>query len=342
MPYTTPTPYWETTGTPASTYLAAKELATFINGRHPTQTNAVPWAIVDCYDGTTREQPTDGDSDNLSAGNLWREDQGTPPQNSWIVWQAPGGGDITARYQIYMEISSFGSVFFGVFMLNDWVVNGGTPLNPDIPATALGVPAFFNGVSCTFSNHNTYVWWCSIDEGGIYVVAHPTVGGSTEHFVVGDLVPDNNQTLNPRPFVISENTSWDGWNTNFRYVSVLDDTTICQARDEPALAAAFADADDEDVGFTARPICDVACWSATASNRFRIGKFRLVAAISRHALLNNTERVTCGVGPTDYDYQISGDISSAALVVSRYGGGVALDRHQKIVEASIPETLEPS
>ena len=145
MAYTTPTPYWETSASPPDSHTAAKEFATFLNGRHATQPNGAVWKIIDCYDGTTREQPTNGDSANLSASNKWREDQGVPPQNAWIVWQAPAGGDVAARFQVYMEMTTFTSVFFGMFMLNDWSVGAGTDSNPDIPATSLGAPAFAGG-----------------------------------------------------------------------------------------------------------------------------------------------------------------------------------------------------
>ena len=342
MAYTTPTPYWETASPPANSRDGAKEFATFLNGRHATQTNGAPWRILDCYDGTTREQPLNGDSANLTVANKWREDQATPPQNSWIVWQAPGGGDVTARFQLYMEMTTFTGVFFGVFMLNDWSIGAGTDSNPTIPATSLGAPEFAGGVNLTITNHTDYVWHCVVDEGTLILGAYPTVSGFPEFFYLGDLKAENDVSLDPRPFVVSQNPDASGWDAIYFHVSVIDDTTIISTRDDVAMQRAMTDAQDQDAGWTTRPLSEVGCWSNAASNRYRKGKFRLAAAISRHARTVSVERVTCGVGATDFTYEISGRGGNApALFVTRYGTGTALDRHEQVVARTIPKTLEP-
>ncbi len=344
MAYTTPTPYWESTGLPSDTYTAAKELSLFINGRHPTQTNAAPWQIIDCYDGTTREQPADGDSDNLTAGNKWRADAATnPPQNSYIVWQAPGGGDVAARFQVYMEMTTFTGVFFGVFMLNDWVPGAGTDATPDIPATSLGAPAFAGGVDLTISNHNDYVWHCVMDEGTMIIGAYPTVAGFPEHFYLGDLKPENDVSLDPRPFVVSKDPDNSGWGGTYYYISNVDDTTAVICGDDVALEGGMVDAQDQDAGWSARPLSEVGCYSNATGHRHRKGKFRLCAAISRHAKTVNADRVTCGEGATDYTYEVTGRVgTSAPQIVTRYGGTAALDSHIEIVTRTIPELLEPT
>ncbi len=342
MAYTTPTPYWETSASPPDSHTAAKEFATFLNGRHATQPNGAVWKIIDCYDGTTREQPTNGDSANLSASNKWREDQGVPPQNAWIVWQAPAGGDVAARFQVYMEMTTFTSVFFGMFMLNDWSVGAGTDSNPDIPATSLGAPAFAGGVDLTISNHTNYTWRAVVDEGTIILGAYPTVSGFPEFFYIGDLKAENDVSLDPRPFVISKNPDASGWNGEYFHVAISDDTTIISTRDDTAMERAFADADDQDTGWTTRAICEVGCYGNDAGDRYRKGKFRLCAAISRHARTVGVERISCGVGPTSFAYEVSGRGGTAApLLVTRYGKGTALASHIELVARTIPKVLEP-
>lgn len=338
MAYTTPTPYWESS--PASTFAGCKEFAVFLNGRHATQGNGAPWRILDCYDGTTREQPTNGDSANLSASNKWREDRADPPQNAWIVWQAPDGGPVVQRFQLYMEMTTFSSVFFGTFMLNDWNVGAGTDSNPDIPATSLGVPAFAGGVDLTITNHTDYTFRAVVDEGTLIFGAYPTVSGFPEHFTLGDLKPENTAAVDPRPFVVSANTAAQGWDAVYFHISVVDDTTVVSTRDDVSLQGGLTDAQDQDTGWTTRPLAEVGCYANAASNRYRKGKFRLAAAISRHERTTSPERVSCGVGPTDFTYEISGRGGNApALIVTRYGGIAALDRHVELVERSIPDVL---
>ena len=343
MAYTTPTPYWETSSPPGSSHIGAKEFAVWLNGTHAVHTNAAPWAIIDCYDGVTREQPAGGDSNNLSALNRWREDQGVPGENAWIVWQAPGGGDVVNRFQFYMEMTTFTAVFFGIFMLNDWAVGAGADSNPDIPATSIGVPPFAGGMDSTFANHTDYTWRAVADEGTIIIGCYPTAAGFPEFIYAGDLKNDQPEATNGRCFVISKTPDASGWNGQYLNVSIVDDSTIITCNDEIAQAGGFEDAQDQDAGWTRRALCEVACYSNAASNFFRMGKFRLCAGISRHARTASVERVTCGVGVTDFDYEVSGrGGDSAALMVTRYGVGTVLDRHIELVERSIPLLLETS
>ncbi len=340
MSYTVPTPCFESDGIPASSYAGFKEFIVWLNGRHLVRANAVPWAIIDCYDGTTREQPLNGDSANLSAANKWREDQAVPPEDAWIVLQAPSGGDVVARYQIYGEMTALAAVFIGIFMLNDWAVGAGTDANPDIPATSLGVPPGAGGMNGTIADHPDYVWRAVADEGTIYVGAYPTTFGFPDFMYIGDLKPDNPASIDPRPFVISRNPDAQGWDGIYFHVSVVDDTTIIDSLDELAQKLAFADTQDQDAGWTTRPLCEVACYSNEINNFYRKGKFRLCAGISRHARTVTIERVTCGIDATDFSLEVHGRGGTAEpQVVTKHCIDVALDRHIIIVERTIPELL---
>lgn len=337
MAYTTPTPYFESVGNPASSHDGLKEFSVWLNGRHATQSNAAPWQIIDCYDGTTREQPAGGDSANLSPSNKWREDQAIPPQGSWIVWQAPTGGPVVARYQFYAEMNISSGAFFGIFMLNDWAIGAGSDANPTIPATSLGVPPFAGGMDGAFANHTDYVWRAVADEGGIVLGCYPTVAGFPEFLHIGDLKPDNPGTIDPRPFVISASPDADGWAAVYLHVSVVDDSTIISTQDEVAQSFAFEDAQDQDAGWSRRPLSEVSCFSNASGNYYRKGKFRLASAISRHARTVSIERVTAGIGATDYDFEVWGrGGTSAAQIVTRNGAGVILDRHITLVARTLP------
>lgn len=342
MPYTSPPAYFETTVSPASTHAATKEWVTFLNGQHASQSNAIPWACIDCFDGTTREQPAGGDMSNLSAGNLWREDQGTPPQDAWAVFQAPAGGDVANRYQLYVEMTTFTAAFFGIFMLDDWAVGAGTDSNPDIPATSLGVPPFAGGMDGTIANHTDYIWISILDEGSIWLIAQPTVAGLPEILYFGDLKPDNPAADDSRPFVVSRNPDASGFNDITLHVSVQDDSTIIDANDVVEQGNAMVDSDAQDA-FTREALCQASCYANEAGDRYWKGKFRLCAAITRHArTATHTERVSAGIGPADFDYQVIGrGGTSAAQIVIKYPLSAPLDRHIQIVGPTIPDTLEP-
>jgi hypothetical protein len=341
MPYTYPPPYFETTGTPANSHDGLKEFATFLNGVHATQANTVPWACIDCYDGVTREQPADGSFANLTSGNLWRPENATPGTNSWAVFQAPSGGPVAARYQVYVEMSAGSAVFLGIFMLNDWVVGGGTDANPAIPATSIGAPPFAGGMDSTIPNFVDYKWKAIVDEGGVILDVFPTVAGDRRWVQLGDLVPENEASEDPRPFVISTNTIGDNWNGSYRHISVVDDTTVVSDFTELEMAAPMYDVDDQDA-FTERPLCSVSCRSITLGNQYRKGKFRNIAAISRHARGSDDKtRVTAGATATDYSWEIWGRSGTIPHLVTIYPPGVALDSHVEIVESTIPKTLDP-
>jgi hypothetical protein len=141
---------------------------------------------------------------------------------------------------------------------------------------------------------------------------------------------------------VSRNPDAQGWNNTYFHIAVSDDTTPINTFDDVALERGMTDAQDQDAGWSTRPLSEVGCYSNGAGDRYRKGKFRLAAAISRHARTIAIERVTCGVGATDYDYQITGRGGNAgALLVTRYGKGTVLDRHIEIVARTIPKTLEP-
>lgn len=342
MPYTYPPPGFETTSSPSSTYVGMEEFAQFLNGTHASQTNAVPWACIDCYDGTTREQPTDGSFDNLSGGNLWRNDTGTPGQNAWAVFQAPSGGDVAARYQVYIEMTTFTSAFIGVFMLNDWSVGAGTDSNPDIPTVSLGVPPFAGGMDGTIANHTNYKWKAWVDEGGFMLDVFPTVSGAREWLYVGDLDTDNPAADDPRPFIISRNPDGTSWGAVYHHIAESDDSTVIDTLDEVEQQAGMTDSSDQDAGLL-RQLSSVAVYGSDAGDRYRKGKFRNCAAISRHTrTTDQTIRITAGDGPSAFEYEVWGNGITFAQIVTLHPAGTSLPGgHIEISPDSVPTTLVP-
>lgn len=341
MAYTYPPTYYESTSAPANSRAGLKDFVLFANGTHPTQTNAIKWACIDCYDGTTREQPASGSLSNLTAGNLWRSDTSTPAQNAWAVFQAPSGGDVVKRYQLYVEMGAGDTVFLGVFMLNDWDVGAGADATPDIPTVSLGVPPFAGGMDGAIANHTDFLWKAIVDEGGIILDVFPTVSGTREWLYIGDLESDNPISLDSRPFIVSSTPDGSNWASIFLHVAESDDSTIINTNDEVELEAGMSDAQDRDA-FTRRPLCSVAVYANEAGDRYRKGKLRNCGAMSRHArTADNVTRITAGVGAAEFTFEVWGRVDSQPHMVTLFPPGIALDSHVQVPANSIPKQLVP-
>lgn len=337
-----PAQYFETSSAPADSHAGMKEFATFLNGTHPTQPNIAGWECIDCFDGTTREQPSGGNLNALSALNKWRADQGTPPQDSWAVFQAPSGGDVAARFQVYVEMTTFQGAFMGIFMLNDWAVGAGTDSNPTIPATSIGVPPFAGGMDSTIANHTDFLWAAVVDEGTIWLNVFPTVAGTSERLYFGDLIPLNPVSLDSRPFIVSRDPDADGFNTIYLHVSLVDDLTIGNLQDSAEAESALNDTQDQDA-LPRRAMTQVAVYADNGvGDRYWKGLMRNCGAISKHtrAAGSDEDRVTAGIGPTDYTYQVWGSGNTAQVVVI-YPPGLIGDSHEQIVAGTVPATLDP-
>ena len=346
MPYTYPPQSYED-ATGGLQYAALRSFCWWINGTHPTDANTVPWECIDCFDNVTREQPTDGLLSNLAAGNRWKPGEPAPTAlaaNAWAVFQAPAS-DITERFQIMVKGTGGATsvtIEVTIFFLNDFVPDGGGPdSSPTLPTVREATP------SAGFGSTSNYTWNLVLDEGTITFLATPSSISTPQWLYVGEVEPANPQSLDPRPFIISDAWSAPSWSTGFnsryRGISAVT-TTVMNVLNETEMGGAmdYAGAEDQDA-FTTRPLCSVSFHGNVGGSRYTIGRGRNTGALSKGAGTTDLRiRYTAGFSLSDFRF-IHWTLASETdpRCVTLYPPEVVLDDHTLVSELSVPTTLIP-
>ena len=347
MPYTYPPQQYEDL-TGGLQYRAFREFGWFINGTHPSQANTVPWLCVDCYDNVTRVQPTGGLMSNLPAGNRWKPGDPAPTAltaNAWAVFQAPAS-DVTERFSFLMKGTggeTSVTLTTNMFWLNNFVpAGGGADSSPTLPTVQSQV------ISPTFGSTSDFRWNLILDEGTIMFTATPESISAPAWFYLGEVQSINPESLDPRPFVISNSWTRDGWNigfnSNYRGISavtnlvmnVLGEVTLGVAQDYPGSTAQDA--------FASLPLSNVSFHGNTTGSRYSIGFGRNTGALSKQAgSASNKDRNTAGYVASDKRFLFWSRFNlTDPLVVALYSRGTTLDDHTLVQETSVPDQLIPS
>lgn len=338
----TPNHYEQATA-PASTYDAMRDVWWWNNGTHPTVPNSIAYLCVDCWDGTTREQPTDGLLSNLSGGNLWlpsASPSGSLPQGAWATFRNPGGS-VVAQFQIFVKMEASSQASNSLISLDDWVVGGGTGASPTIPATTLTQPPIGNGDG-RFASQTTFIWSVILDEGMFYMrMMDPTGFNTNDRWTyMGEVNSWNDEVDDPRPFLTARSTLQSNFATGFNHVRIspIDSSTVVNVNNEVFFKDTMdIPTDYNDLGVDY--ICSINAATNTTGHRFIMGQFRNVGAIAEGL---PTSRATCGITASDYRFEVWSRNSSEPSIVSVWPPGTALATgHTVITEESIPPELEP-
>ncbi len=326
----------------------AREVAWFINGAHPTASpqNTVVYKAIDSWDGTLREQPTDGLMVNLTGSNKWKPDPSPAsqlPQGSFVIFESIGGG-VAAKFNLVLNIGSSGQPSWSLAPLGDWVPGGGTGAAPTVPSTMMGHFNFaiLNGVDNRHGTGSTLFMAALIDEGTVIINSAPATGmaPAVHSTYIGEVKSITTEANHPRPFVITTLSTTIGFaiSVDYRMVSPLDDSTICTVKVYPRQfpvidsATPYNDLGDEYV-------FSVDIYSFTASHRFPIGTLRNVGAISE---LTPANRATAGITASDFRFVVISPENATPAMVMLWPPGTALaDGHTVISEESIPAELKP-
>ena len=338
MAYTYPPQWYEDSVGFANTWLAAREFLWYLNGTHPTQVSTVPWSVIDCYDGVTREQPTSGDLSNLDPGNKWFPGSATAPsQDMWITVQAPGGGPVINRFQLYVRFTVFTRANFSFIFLNDWSIGAGTPSSPTVPTTIESAE-----IANAFADAH---WFALIDEGAVIVMVWSDSVAPRQWLYMGDMDSDNPLSVDPRPFVMSVAWTAPGWRpsgADYRGISAVDNTTLISCALDNEMQNPMEDSADQDA-FATRPLCSIALYSNTASHRYHLGKFRNLGAIGRFAnSIDDNIRDTAGFTASDFRFEQWNRGQDNAAVVQLNLNEVEYDAHEVVSAISVPIQLIPA
>ena len=115
---------------------ATVPLIQFLTKNHPT-IDGPGWHIVEAYDGTNREVPSDPtDLDSFTSGFGWRNDVASVPLNAWIVLQSNRAAG--NQFQAYFELDTTSNMHVLLFPDGDWTTGAGTDTNPTIPTKSIG------------------------------------------------------------------------------------------------------------------------------------------------------------------------------------------------------------
>ncbi len=323
---------------PASTYDAIRELWWWMNGSHPTTPNAITFACVEVYDGTSRQAPSGGLLSDLSPSNLWHPSAVTSlPTGAWAVFQTQGGV-VSAKCQFYVRMEAAGQAGHSLISLDDWVVGAGTPASPTLPTTTIGQPATGDGDG-RFPSSAVLFWSVIMDEG-MFLMKQFAASGLTDlrWAYMGEVDPATDESDDPRPFITPRNTS-QAWSNSFSHVrlSPVDQSTICQLQNRPFYEETFGATTYKDLGIDYISNVQIDS-SEPAGHRFAQGYFRNAGATSETASSN---RATMGYTGSDFRFEVFGTSATFAQVVTVYPPGTALSAHTVVAEESVPLQLIP-
>lgn len=322
---------------PASTYDALRELWQFMNGSHPTETNAIPWDCIEVWDGAIRSVPTDGRLTSIAPGSLWHPSAVVSlPEGAWAVFRSQGGR-VAAQCQFFVRMEAAGQAGHSLIPADDWIVGGGTGASPTLPATIIGQPAIGDGDG-RFPSSAVMFWSVIMDEGMFTMKQFPATGNiGYRSTYMGEVDPVTREGDDPRPFITPRDTN-QTLDSSFSHVrrSPVDGTTICQIRNRPAYADTQGATAYTDLGVDY--ISNVGLDStAPAGHIFTQGYMRNIGATSETALTN---RATMGYTPTDFRFEVHGSLPTRPQFVTLWPSGTALLGGQTVVtEESVPDQL---
>lgn len=277
MPLTSPNTHFFTSSTHRQFLV---DIVEALCGGVGTLPSTVTWTVVDSWDGTTRQVPTDGLLANSSTA--WAPGGGIPPDGSWIVLQSLPG-ERAAQFQCKWTLTSAFVQSVQMYPYADWVPGSGTGPSPTIPTRATPVTSITHGSSVPVPT--SLVWDASV----VVIGSVDTVGVSSKGTYVGEVHPHASAVDDPRPFVHTLTAGTTGWDAAAWYrVSPVDDTTTCTVRGAGTTGTGQDAAEIPSYGAFLTP---VRLYTTQAGHKAYIGVARHIANIPRP---HSTARTTWG------------------------------------------------
>lgn len=115
---------------------AVPPIVQFLTNNHPS----IPgpgYRIIEAYDGTTREVPSDPlDLNSFSSGFGWRVDVASIPLGAWIVLESVRAAG--NQFQVYLELDTATVLHILLITDGNWTTGLGPDADPTIPGKCLG------------------------------------------------------------------------------------------------------------------------------------------------------------------------------------------------------------
>ncbi len=165
----------------ASLTLALPQMVRFLVNDHSSITGP-GWTIVEAYDGTTREVPSDSsDMDSFTGGFGWRTD--TLGADDWIVLESADANN-TNHFQLYLELQSTTTINFMMIPFEDFATGGSAVSPPLFPTSSYGVSSGSFVVMAGFSTEATY---SIVADEGMAAILNDNNTTSVDYMYVGEL-----------------------------------------------------------------------------------------------------------------------------------------------------------
>jgi len=266
------------------------------------------WTVIDSWDGTSREVPTDNLLANATTD--WAPGGAVPVSGSWIVLQCQSGERTTVHQSKWTVTGSTANV--QLIPYADWTPGGGTGASPTLPTRITTTTSLNLSVGST---PRSLVW----DESMVAIAGLYPAGVSVVGVYLGEVHPYADEVDFPRPFVhvrVTGTTGWDGG--SWVHYSPFDDTTQCSATGLGYTLSGQNNADFPSYGAFLTP---VRLYSTQAGqSRPYIGVARHIANIPRP---HTTARTTWGLSLGVRDWASMGTTSNHLAI--RHDETTALD-----------------
>lgn len=205
---------------------ALPQIVRFLINDHASITGP-GWTIVEAYDGTTREVPSDvTDMDTFSVGFGWRTS--SLAAGDWIVLESANANNAN-HFQLYIELDSTTNINFMLIPFEDF------PTSDSLVSPPLFTTSSFGSSSGSFVAMSTFAasaqYTIAADEGMMALLADQTGSNAPRFIYIGEI--DSLQTtgsLDDRSYVIRSAPSnvghTDSATARWQKLSPLDNKTV--------------------------------------------------------------------------------------------------------------------
>ncbi len=342
MPITYPPEFYKQSSAPANTYDAMRDIIWFMNGNGTSQTSSVIWTCIDCFDGVTREQPTNGDMLNLTGGNLWRPGAvSSLAQGMWVALESTGNAHVAATFQIYGRCELFGPFSLSLMPLADFATGGAATSTPTLPAAILGQPPSVNAGDGRFPSVTDRIYTVIFDEGMTIIRSNNESTTAQSWLYIGEVNSINLESSDPRPFIFKATVTNNlrPAQADYLRISIADSVTRANVRtDGESFNPMDSTNTHNDLGI--EYVCKVNTWCVLAGDLYQMGFLRNIGGCAKD-IGSSSVLHTMGFDGSDFRFEMWSLTEDDPKMVTLWPLAIALADHTVVSELSIPDTLIP-
>ncbi len=237
-------------------------------------------SVIECYDGTIREVPSDGKISGLTT-SLWKSRSEALDTGSWIVLQFEGFNASADPFQIFLQQGSTANrLTWSVLKNADFVTGGGDTTEPDMPTVECGPVVDTTNMDAL----STVQMW--VDAGALHIKWQDPIV-EDDQWLLNICENEGGSATDLYPIVMSDNLAYGGaqGDDNWWRTSPKDGTTTLVEGtlwfEHKHTAGALMNAPDPQYSDVhPRPRWRLGLGFEDASHQHKAGYFRLMDAIN--------------------------------------------------------------